>query len=89
MHFLFLSMDATHQPELLGMAQLAAAFGQEVSVGFESVLPAPDAIRACRDAGVARLFATNGHHGLPADMERLDARQTALLLQQAERLVRL
>lgn len=55
MRLLLLSAHPAYQAELLGMAQLAAAFGQEVTLVFEQASPSAAVIHACQAAGIATI----------------------------------
>ena len=77
MKLLFLvSGNASRAAELLGMAQLSAAFAQDVSILWQQTPDATD-LDACRDAGIQHLY-----HGI-------DPQQAQALIAAAERVIRL
>ncbi len=76
MQLLFISATSAHQSSLLGMAQLSAAFGQQVTVAYEQP-PVDDAqYTACEDTGIEQHLAP-------------DTKALRQLIDQADRVVRL
>lgn len=76
MKLLFLVSGNAASAELLGMAQLSAAFAQDVSMVWQQAPDNAD-LDACRDAGIQHLY---------YDM---DPQQTQALIATAERVIRL
>lgn len=75
MKLLFILTNNADQ-EVLGMAQLSAAFGQEVSIIWP-VAPSSSQLAACKEAGIS------------ACCEITDRKQVQAYLSQADRVVRL
>lgn len=76
MKLLFLVSGNRAAAELLGMAQLSAAFAQDVSILWQQ-MPAAADLDACREAGIQHLY------------HAIDQQQAQALIAQAERVVRL
>lgn len=72
---------------LAGMAQLSAAFGQQVSVYFEA-LPSPELIEDCSNAGIDSIYVSCAPN-LPQNVTPLDAAGRRQLIAAIDRVVRL
>lgn len=90
MQLLFVFASTTQQQHcqsLAGMAQLSAAFGQQVSIWFEAP-PSPNLIKDCHDAGIDNIYASTTQ-GSPAGVTQLDACAARQLIASSDRVVRL
>lgn len=85
--FAHTSSHNNQHASLAGMAQLSAAFGQQVSIWCEA-LPSPALINDCRQAGIDPIY-VNAAPNLPKDVTPLDAAGKRLLIAASDRVVRL
>lgn len=80
-----LSARSDHQ-EVIGMAQLSAAFGQQVALFSEQ--PFDDALLAqCRETGIQQFYASGNPQ--PNGVVLLDSQTARALIGQFDRVVRL
>lgn len=70
------------------MAQLSAAFGQQVKLLSQRLLNA-DEVQQCLDAGIDNLYCSTFTEALAAGVSHADSRHLQQLLQAADRVVRL